>query len=237
MERYDGKTKRDDYIKYGLIAFGVLVVLGLLIWFTGFLKQRRQVSYDYTVVIASEEAFNSAMVQDLESVFGDIVGDRNGDGKVNISVETLRLTDFGSAKLYDREAEENYGEAVLAGDESAVNEAKFSGLSGDEDFSRMLLLMSTGEANLFLLSEQPLGGFQGCFSTFSDRGYFAELPEELASEESPYGCDVSDAPFWEQIGIEDVPFYACVLDNGNETEMSFAEQVIEALRNANVTLW
>lgn len=237
MERYDGKTKRDDYIKYGLITLGVLVVLGLLIWFTGFMKARRQSNPDFTVVVASEEAFNQAMVDDLESVFSGIVGDRNGDGKISIHIEVLRLTDFGSAKQADREAEENYADAVMAGDESAVNEAKFSGLSGDEDFSRMLLLMNTGETNLFLLSEQPRGSFQGAFSTFSGMGFFEELPEELASEEHNDGCDISDAPFWSQLGLEDIPFYACVLDNGNGEEMSFAEQVIFALKNANVTLW
>ncbi len=47
MERYDGKTRRDDYIKYGLITLGVLVVLGLLIWFTGFMKARRQSNPDF----------------------------------------------------------------------------------------------------------------------------------------------------------------------------------------------
>lgn len=109
MERYDGKTKRDDYIKYGLITLGVLVVLGLLIWFTGFMKARRQSNPDFTVVVASEE---------------------HNDG-----------------------------------------------------------------------------------------------------------CDISSAPFWSQLGLEDIPFYACVLDNGNGEEMSFAEQVIFALKNANVTLW
>ena len=37
MERYDGKTKRDDYIKYGLITLAVLIVLGGLIWLTHFM--------------------------------------------------------------------------------------------------------------------------------------------------------------------------------------------------------
>lgn len=89
MERYDGKTRRDDYIKYGLITLGVLVVLGLLIWFTGFMKARRQSNPDFTVVVASEEAFNQAMVDDLESVFSGIVGDQNGDGKTSIHIEVL----------------------------------------------------------------------------------------------------------------------------------------------------
>lgn len=59
----------------------------------------------------------------------------------------------------------------------------------------------------------------------------------VASEQYTDGCDISDAPFWSQLGLEDIPFYACVLDNGNGEEMSFAEQVIFALKNANVTLW
>lgn len=39
MERYDGKTKRDDYIKYGLIAAGVLLLILGYALLTGYLKR------------------------------------------------------------------------------------------------------------------------------------------------------------------------------------------------------
>lgn len=125
MERYDGKTKRDDYIKYGCIAVGIFLILGVLIWFTGFMKQRRQIQYDYSVVIASEEAFNAEMIEDLQSVIGNIVGDQNGDDKVNISVEVLRLTDVTSAKQADREADEAYGDAMMAGGKAPSTRQSF----------------------------------------------------------------------------------------------------------------
>lgn len=222
MERYDGKTKRDDYIKYGLITLAVLIVLGGLIWLTHFMKGLRQSNPDYTIVIGSEEAFNEAMLTDLEFAFQEVVGDRNGDNKVVVDIEVLRLTDYSQAKLDDME--------------DSAGEENFSGLAeGDE--SRMLLLMTTGECDLFLLSDQPRGGFRGAATTYCEQEYFVDLPEELADETYPNRCDISDAPFWATIGIEDVPFYACVLDNGDTKKMNFAIEVIRKLKDAYVTLW
>ncbi len=237
MERYDGKTKRDDYIKYGLITLAVVVVLGGLIWLTHFMKGLRQTNPDYTIVIGSEEAFSESMLTDLEFAFREVIGDRNGDDKVVVDIEVLRLTDYGQAVLDDAQAQEDYANAVLAGDSTAENEAKFSGLSGDDDFSRMLLLMNTGECDLFLLSDQPRGGFRGAATTYCEQGYFVDLPSDLADETYGNRCDISSAPFWAQIGIEDVPFYACVLDRGDGEAMEDAIEIIRKLKDAYVTLW
>ena len=56
MERYDGKTKRDDYIKYGLIAAGVIMVLAIIFTANHLVRKRYHKEPDYKVVLVSEEA-------------------------------------------------------------------------------------------------------------------------------------------------------------------------------------
>ena len=222
MERYDGKTKRHDHIKYALITFGVIVIVAALILSTHFMKKQRQSNPDFRVVIGSEEAFSEAMLTDLEFAFREVVGDRNGDNKVVVEIEVLRLTDYGQAKIDDME--------------DTAGEENFSGLTeGDE--SRMLLMMNSGEYSLFLLSDQPRGSFRGAATTYCEQGYFVELPSDIADEADPSRCDITDAPFWAQIGIEDVPFYACVLDTGDAEEQTFAIEVARKLKTAYVILW
>lgn len=222
MERYDGKTRKDDYIKYGLIGAAVLIVFVGLTFLTSHLKKANQKEPDYTVVIASEEAFNETMQEELQSMFTSIIGDRNEDGETRIELEILRITDFSQAKIDER---------------NSANEDDFSGLTMDDDFNRLLLMMTTGEQHLFLLSDQSRGGFRGAATTYCEAGYFMELPEDLQDAAYASRTDLTQAPFWEQLGIEGVPFYGCVLDTGNSAEESFATDILWQLKNARITMW
>ena len=222
MERYDGKTRKDDYIKYGLIGAAVLIVFVGLTLLTSHLKKANQKEPDYTVVIASEEAFNETMQEELQSMFASIIGDRNEDGKTIIELEVLRITDYAQAKLDEQDS---------------ANEDDFAGLTMDDDLNRMLLMMTTGEHCLYLLSDQPRGGFRGAATTYCEAGYFVDLPEELQDTVYPSRTDLTEAPFWQQLGIEDVPFYGCVLDTGNSEEEAFAADILRQLKNARITMW
>lgn len=222
MERYDGKTRKDDYIKYGLIGAAVLIVCVGLTLLTGHLKKANQKEPDYTVVIVSEEAFNETMQEELQSMFASIIGDRNEDGKTMIDLEVLRITDYSQAKLDEHEN---------------PREENFSGLTVDADLNRMLLLLTTGETHLFLLSDQPRGSYQGAATTYCEAGYFLDLPEELQDPTYASRTDLTQAPFWEQLGVEGVPFYGCVLDTENSAEESFATDILRELKNARITMW
>ena len=222
MERYDGKTRKDDYIKYGLIGATVLIVFVGLTLLTSHLKKANQKEPDYTVVIASEEAFNETMQEELQSMFASIIGDRNEDGKTIIELEVLRITDYAQAKLDEQDS---------------ANEDDFAGLTMDDDLNRMLLMMTTGEHCLYLLSDQPRGGFRGAATTYCEAGYFIDLPEELQDATYTSRTDLTQAPFWEQLGIESVAFYGCVLDTGNSEEESFATDILRQLKNARITMW
>lgn len=236
MERYDGKTKRDDYIKYGLIAAGVLLLILGYVLLTGYLKRTYQKEPDYRVVLCSEEAFGEQVTKDLQNMLQKLVGDRNGDGTELVELKVLRVTDYGQAKMDAELAMEEYMDAQAQGVEASLRE-NFSGLSMDDDANRMLLYMTTGEYDLFILSDQPRGGFRGAATTYCEAGYFAELPEDIQSEAGSDRCDISDAPFWKQLGYEDIPFYACVLDSGDAAAEKEAIELIRQLKTSGITLW
>ena len=74
-------------------------------------------------------------------------------------------------------------------------------------------------------------------TTYCEAGYFIDLPEELQDTTYASRTDLTQAPFWEQLGVEDVPFYGCVLDTGNSEEESFATDILKELKNARITMW
>ncbi len=223
MERYDGKTRRNDYIKYTLIGVGVAVVVIGLCLLTHFLKKANQKDPDYTVVIGSEEAFNNAMVEQLEDVLAGLVGDRNGDGDEIVDVEVLRLTDYAAAKQADLDAEEG--------------EKEFASMNMDDDFSRLLLKMTTEECYLYLLSDQPRGSFRGAATTYCEAGYFVDLPEDMQDTEYAGRMELTNAPFLEELGLEDIPFYGCVLDGGDSGERNYAIELLRKLPNAHGSVY
>lgn len=227
MERYDGKTKR-DYIKYGLIALGVVVVIVGLSLLSHFLRKSNPPEPDYMVVIGSEEAFSQEMTEQLEARFAELVGDRNGDGKAVVEVEALRLVDYAQAKLDAAKAREDYNDALAMG-LSVPLEEQFAGVSGDGDFSRLLLYMTEQDCYLYLLSDQSRGSFRGAAKTYCEQEYFIELPTEMQDPEEPCRMELTGADFLEKLGLGDIPFYGCVLDGGDSEQERLAVSLLRQL--------
>ena len=138
MERYDRKTRKDDIKKYTLIGLAVLVVILGLILLTSYLKKQNTVEPDYRAVIACSESLSRDVVEELENVIGGIAGDANGDGKVSIDIQALKLVD-------------------VSGNIDLAN----PGENSDDAFNRMAMYLANGEYNLFLLSDESSGGFKG----------------------------------------------------------------------------
>lgn len=229
MERYDGKTKRDDYIKYGLIVLAVVVVIVGLSLLSHFLRKANHTEPDYTVVLGSEEAISQEMLEKLEAHFSTLVGDRNGDGEAAVQVEALRLVDYAQARLDAEKAREEY-DAALAMGLSASLEEQFNGVSGDEDFSRLLLHMTEGDCYLYLLSDQSRGSFRGAATTYCEQEYFIELPAELQDPAEPCRVELTGADFLTELGLGDIPFYGCVLDGGDSQQERLAVELLRQLR-------
>ena len=214
MERYDGKTRKDDIKKYTLIGLAALVVIVGLILLTSYLKKKNTVEPDYRVVIACSESLSQDVVEELENVIGGIVGDTNGDGKVRIDVQALKLVD-------------------VSGNIDMAN----PGENSDDAFNRMAMYLANGEYNLFLLSDEPSGGFKGAATVYCEADFFAELPDELADPTCPTRTTLKEAPFWSEIGLDTIDFYGCVLDSGDTAAENQAMDILRQLKTAHVTLW
>lgn len=214
MERYDGKTRKDDIKKYILIAFGALILVIDLVLLTRFLKQKNTVEPDYRVVVACSENLSQEVIGDLENAIGGVTGDLNGDGKVSVQVEALRLVD-------------------ISGNMDLANPTGNS----DDDFNRMAVYLADGGYNLFLLSDEPSGGFQGAATVYCGAGFFTELPEDLADPACPSRASLENAPFLSEIGLDTTPFYGCVLDTGDSKVVDQATNILRELKSAHVTLW
>ena len=214
MERYDGKTRKDDIRKYTLIGLGVLIVIVGISLLTGFLKRKNTVEPDYRVVIACSESLSQDVVEALENAIGGVVGDRNGDGTVSVAVQSLRLVD-------------------LSGNIDLAN----PGENADDDFNRMAVYLADGSYDLFLLSDEPSGGFLGAATVYCNAGFFVELPEDLADAGCPSRTSLEGAPFFSEIGLDSIPFYGCVLSGGKTEETDQAIDILRELKTAHVTLW
>lgn len=214
MERYDGKTRKDDIKKYTLIGLGILIVIVGISLLTGFLKRKNTVEPDYQVVVACSENLSQDVVEGLENAIGGVVGDRNGDGTVSVTVQALRLVD-------------------LSGNIDLAN----PGENADDDFNRMAVYLADGSYDLFLLSDEPSGGFLGAATVYCNAGFFIELPEDLADPGCPSRASLEGAPFLSEIGLDSIPFYGCVLSSGKTEKTNQTIDILRELKTAHVTLW
>lgn len=87
MERYDGKTRKDDYIKYGCIGAAALVLfIGLQVGLH-FLKKAN--ADDYTVAYVCNLELNETARQDIQDAVAEVVGDKDGNGKVKVGIKEV----------------------------------------------------------------------------------------------------------------------------------------------------
>ena len=203
MERYDGKTRKDDIKKYVLI--GLIVVVVLAAWFL--LKHffvTEDPEPDYTVLYAGDYSLSESATEYMESYIGEIVGDLNGDGTVLVDVISISVNP------------EDYSTSTTAFNYLAIQMA-------NEDV-QLVFLTDEPEEQL---------GFEGLSSNYSGQdGYFAELPEELADEKYSNRCRVDQTELFQNLGYTNVPeIYAHVLDGNHDQEeaMEYAQSVIEAI--------
>lgn len=91
MERYDGKTRKDDIKKYVLIGVGVVLVILLYNLTTYAIRRLSHPTPDMSVVIASTKILDDQMTDDVEALLSPLVGDLDGNGKAVVEVVPLNL--------------------------------------------------------------------------------------------------------------------------------------------------
>lgn len=202
MERYDGKTRKDDIRKYLLI--GAVVIILLVGWFLllHFFGAQDDPEPDYRVVYAGDAALDSETEAYLEEYIGDVVGDRNGDGKktvevLSVSVNPEDYTNSTGGFLYLAE------------------------LMSEPDIYLMFL---TDEPETW-------PEFDGLSTNFCQQeGYFLELPEDVADETFANRARVDDSYLFEYLGYENGPLlYAHICADEEETEIALALAIIDEI--------
>ena len=92
MERYDGKTRKDDIKKWGLIS--IPIVLVLICFFTGIHVLKKANAPDYTVVTLCDPPLTEAAMEDIRAA-ASVLGDLDGNNRVNIAIKELRPGPLG----------------------------------------------------------------------------------------------------------------------------------------------
>lgn len=214
MERYDGKTKRDDYIKYALIAAGIIVIIVLYKFITWGIYTISHPSPDITVVVACELALDFDIQNSLEESLEVALPDIDGNGKTVVEVLTLRT-------------EEN--------EEITRNELDKAGAKTDIDLLREYI--SEGPYTLFLLIDAKKNFFVGDsyvneppHITYCNSRYCQELPEDLRNTDSSYYIDLTGCSATRSIGWENIPFYGCIRKGSTEEEANLAISILRMMK-------
>lgn len=123
MERYDGKTRKDDIKKYVLIGAGIVLVILLYNLATYAIRRLSHPTPDMSVVIASTKILDDQMTDDAETLLSPLVGDLDGNGKavaevvpLNLWRETAMETDSDTAKLAEYIGDGTYKLFLISSD-------------------------------------------------------------------------------------------------------------------------
>ena len=122
-ERYDGKTRKDDYKKYILIAAAVVLVI--VIWIVVFkVFGTSNKDPDLSMVFVAYGVPSDDAQAQLEEFVEETVGDLNGDGHsiVDISYVDYSITN-GDDQMMIRFSEDEYILFILSNQDAAYNPA------------------------------------------------------------------------------------------------------------------
>jgi hypothetical protein len=93
MERYDGKTRQDDIKKWTLIA--IPIVVAIVACLIGMRALKKATAPDYTIVTLCNGSINEDAKAIIEDAAAQVVGDKNGNGKIKISFKEVMPATFG----------------------------------------------------------------------------------------------------------------------------------------------
>ena len=155
MERYDGKTRKDDFVKYGCIGGAVVLVFVLLQVGMHFLKKAN--ANDYTVAYVSDVALNDAARQDIQEAVATVVGDKDGNGKIKVGFKEFSPPGPG-----------NYDSSVMFAGEYVLFLISEPSYYMDEIFASKTDL---AESKLWkdMRVERPFFSMYGCILNTKDR--------------------------------------------------------------------
>lgn len=214
MERYDGKSKKDDYRKYALIAAGVVLVIILYHVITWAVRKASHPTPDMTVVVACDNAVDFEIKNSMEETLAAYIPDLDGNGKNVVEVLGLKTVENDAITA---------AEVDLAGAQS--------------DFDVLQEYFTQGTYALFLLSYHAEGrpvfsdyvGEQPAVIRYCNNAYCRALPEDLADGKNPYRVKLTGCKLLADVGWERVPFYGCIQKDATDEEYELAVEVLRKI--------
>lgn len=205
MERYDGKTKKDDYIKYALIALGVVVLIVLYKLVTWGIHRASHPTPDITVVVGAELALQAEEEMDMEDLLETYMDDYDGNGKIVADVVALHLV--------ENEVIEAYG---------------LDQVGAETDIDKLREYMTEGDYTLFLLQDE----IASCpaVANYCNKSYCRSLPEDLADVDNPYYTELTGCKLFSDVGWERVPVYGCIHKEASDEQYAQAVNILRALK-------
>lgn len=216
MERYDGKTKKDDYIKYALIAAGIVALILIYKLVTWGIYRFSHPTPDMTVVIACETAMDFDAEDTLEEHLSACIPDIDGNGKTVVDVLALHLVENEEVEYYELDK-----------------------VGAQTDIDLLEEYITEGTYSLFLLSNRAEGepiftdyvGMQSAVYSYCNQSCCRALPEDLADESNPYCVDLTGCELFEAIGWERVPFYGCIQKDASDEEYEVAVEILRFIKD------
>lgn len=153
MERYDGKTRKDDIKKYARIGLGVILVVIIYKILTGVVYHVSHPEPDAVVIFGAATVTDYQEEDDMEALMETAAWDLDGNGKIVVDVIPYDL----------RENEV----IAAAGVEAAGAETGFSGFEAQ---------IATGEGLIFITHDISLLNY------YFTEEYLCVLPGELGEE-------------------------------------------------------
>ncbi len=209
MERYDGKTKKDDYKKYALIALGVVAIIVLYVVVTQVIKKVSHPTPDMSIVVACGKVVDFQMQDEMEQYLKPLVGDLDGNGREVAAVVPLHL----------RENE-------------AIAQSGVGTVGAESDADRLRSYITGGEYKLYLLSDEVRGGVFRAADAYCTENYCRALPEDLAEEDNPYCTELTGCKLLAEQGLEKYPFYGCIQKDATDEEFDYMVEILRQIKAA-----
>ena len=202
MERYDGKTRKDDIKKYFLIALGVVLVIILYRCLTGLIYKVSHPTPDLVVVYGVETVTDYQEEDDMEALMKEFASDLDGNGKVVVDVLPF---DF------------QLNPAMMSSGVGEIAEEPMESFCG---------CMESGYGLIYITHDVNVLNHY-----FTDE-YLAELPEELVDEKNPCCTDISGCEMLAGQKLQRVEgFYAGIRKDATPEEYEVAVAILRGIKN------
>lgn len=201
MERYDGKTRKDDIKKYALIAAGVVVLIILYNLLTFVVQKVSHPTPDIVVVFGAATVTDYQEEDDMEAILKAWASDLDGNGKTVVDVVAYDIR-------------ENEAMTTVGVKEVGAEDGQLTFTSS----------ITEGAALIYITHDTSV------LDSYFEGTYLAELPQELASEEYGCCVNISGCSMLEEQGLGKVPFYAGVKKDATAEEYELAVEILRQLK-------